>query len=98
MPGIFKTQYRNFLGLVEQNSSVSNVALVKVLHGLLNALFVHLVVLSDGLDLVVSGELQHSLVDVAGSDDGTLDGKTLGEQTHVRDGEVTLGNGEGEDP
>jgi hypothetical protein len=97
MPGIFKTQYRNFLGLVEQNSSVSNVALVKVLHGLLNALFVHLVVLSDGLDLVVSGELQHSLVDVAGSDDGTLDGKTLGEQTHVRDGEVTLGNGEGED-
>lgn len=53
--------------------------------------------LGDGLDLVVGGELQHSLVDVAGSDDGTLDGETLGEKTHVGDLEVTLVDGEGED-
>jgi len=54
-------------------------------------------VLGDGLDLVVGGELQHSLVDEAGSDDGALDGEALGEETHVGDLEVTLVDGEGED-
>lgn len=53
--------------------------------------------LSDGLDLVVGGELQHSLVNEARSDDGTLDGETLGKKTHVGNGEVTVGNGKRED-
>ena len=53
--------------------------------------------LSDRLDLVVGSELQHSLVDEAGSDDGTLDGETLGEETHVGNLEVTLVDGKRED-
>lgn len=53
--------------------------------------------LGDGLDLVVGGELEHSLVDEARSDDGTLDSETLGEETHVGDGEVTVGDGKRED-
>jgi hypothetical protein len=85
------------LGLGEKDSSVSDVALIKVLHGLFNALLSHLVVLGDGLDLVVGGKLQHSLVDVTGSNNAALDGQTLGEETHVRDREVTVGNGERED-
>lgn len=53
--------------------------------------------LGDRLDLVVGGELQHSLVDEARSDDGTLDGETLGKKTHVGNGEITVGNGKRKD-
>lgn len=50
--------------------------------------------LSDGLDLVVGGELEHSLVDVARGDNATLDGQTLGKETHVGNGEVALVDGQ----
>lgn len=46
---------------------------------------------------MVGGEGQHALVNMAWGDDGALDGKAVGEQWHVWDSEVTLGDGERED-
>lgn len=53
--------------------------------------------LSDRLDLVLCGKVQHALLDEAGGDKGTLDGETLSDDSHVRDGEVTVGDGKRED-
>lgn len=52
---------------------------------------------SHGQNLVVSGKLKHTLVNVARSDNGALDGETLSDKRHVRDLEVAVGNSQGED-
>ena len=51
----------------------------------------------DGLDLVVCSELKHTLVDVARSDNATLNGESLSNHGHVRNSEVTVRDGERED-
>lgn len=46
---------------------------------------------------MLSGKLEHAVLDVPGGDEGSLDGKTVDEEVHVGDGEVTAGDTEGED-
>ena len=88
----------NFLLLLgKENGTVADLALVEVVHGLLDTLSAHGVVNGNGENLVVGGKVEHTLLDVARSDEGALDGETLGDERHVRDLEVTVGNGKRED-
>jgi len=46
---------------------------------------------------VLGRELEHAVLDVPGGDKGSLDGQTVDEEVHVRDGEVATSNAERED-
>lgn len=45
----------------------------------------------------MGGELEHAVLDVPGGNEGSLDGKTVDEEVHVGNREVTAGDTEGED-
>jgi hypothetical protein len=89
--------YCNLHLLTDEDTAVTHVTSSKLLDGLVAALLVQGELLDDGSDLVVGGELEHAVLDVPGGDEGSLDGKTVDEEVHVGNGEVTAGDTEGED-
>ena len=83
--------------LTDEDTAVAHVTSGKLLDGLVAALLGQGELLDDRGDLVLSGELEHAVLDVPGGDEGSLDGQTVDEEVHVRDGEVATSNAERED-
>jgi hypothetical protein len=83
--------------LTDEDTAVAHLTGSELLDGLVAALLGEGELLNDGLDLVVGGELEHAVLDVPGGDEGSLDGETVDEEVHVRDGEVAASNAERED-
>lgn len=76
----------------DNDTSVSHLTILKLLHGLLDTLLAHGEFLNDGLDVVVSGESQHVSVDMSGGDQGTLDLELILDDWHVWDVHVSVGD------
>lgn len=80
--------------LDDENTTVSHLTLIELLHACLDTLNVHGELLDGWQDLVVGGELEHVAVDWAGGDEGSLDAELAGEERHVWKLEVVVGDGE----
>ena len=83
--------------LRDQDSTVSHLAVFELRHGFGDALLRQRELLKDRLDLVLSSELEHSLVNVARSNHRSLNSDAVEEERHVGDGEVALVDREGVD-
>ena len=77
-----------------KNTTVTDLALVQLIHTLSNTLDGHWELLNDRLDLVESSELKHIPVDLTGSDQRTLDRELVVQERHVRHVHVIVGDGE----
>ena len=71
-----------------------NLSTLQLSNSLGNSLLGHGELFNDRLASVQSGKLQHLPVNRSGSDQRPLDGDSVGEEGHVGDGKVTLGDTE----
>lgn len=80
-----------------QHGTEVHLALLQLVHGILDTRLRHGELLGDRRDAVEGGKREHVLVDLAGRNDGALDGNALGDERHVRHGKVAAADGKGVD-
>ncbi len=90
----FPSLNRPLINNILQNTTVTDLAVVKLIHAIRNTLNRHLELLDDRTDIVESSELQHILVDLAGRDQRALDSQLVVKERQVRHLKFAVGDGQ----
>lgn len=77
-----------------KDTAVTDLSSLKLVHAVGDTFDGHWELLDDWLDVVESSELEHVAVDLAGSDQGSLDGQLVEQERHVWHVHVVVGDGE----